>query len=134
MKLAKSYLFILSLVRITGINLSGQEFSVDDYLSFRQKTAGIDQSQLGSWYMRPAEYYLKGFEDLVSFENVGYLDSINQKLNLTTDETDLLKNNLFFYTHTKRQKPLLALLPHIRLIKIGCGQGNVPPLYLPLFE
>ena len=92
--------FQLTVIVFVFLNITGsaQEFSADSYLNFRQSTLGISETQLENMYSRPAEFYLKGFEDNLVLNEINYLDSVILKLELTNDELDLLKQNLFFVT------------------------------------
>ncbi len=49
---------------IFAFTANAQNFSADNYLQFRDDVKGISDSELQQLYSRPAEYYLKGFEDL----------------------------------------------------------------------
>ncbi|MBN2635154.1 MAG: DUF3160 domain-containing protein [Prolixibacteraceae bacterium] len=91
----KLYFIYLVLFALTA---NAQNFSDDEYLQFRDDVKGISDSELEQMYSRPAEYYLKGFDDLNSLNNAGYLDSMKIKFGLTEDELGFLNDNLFFIT------------------------------------
>ena len=92
----KKFYFVFLI--IFSIVANGQNFSVDDYIQFRDGVKGISDSELQQMYSRPSEYYLKGFDDLNGLKNASYLDSMIIKLGITEDELALLNDNLFFVT------------------------------------
>ena len=81
-----------------SISISAQDFSADAYLDFRESVVGISDSDLEEMYVRSSDVYYKGFENAISFDEINYLDSVILKLELTTDELGLLKQNMFFVT------------------------------------
>lgn len=79
-------------------SLLAQVFSTEDYLQIRQQNMGISAIQLENKYPGTALFYLRNFENSLPLKEILYLDSIRLKLDLTTEELDLLKQNLFFVT------------------------------------
>ncbi len=90
-------LFLLSVFVFQILLLNAQNF-VDDYISFKQSVVDIDYNALKSLYPQPYKSYYKGFNLTPELDDVLYLDSITQKLNLTSDELAMLKENHFFVT------------------------------------
>jgi len=95
----KNHIIPLTII-LTFLTLDcwSQSFSTEDYFDFQQGVKGITEDQLAGMYPRSSEIYLKGFEDAINFEQVNYLDSVIQKLNLTRSELKLLRQNMFFVT------------------------------------
>lgn len=87
-------LYLLAIILIT-VTSHAQQFSTDSYLQFRNEVKGLSHEQLQSMYARPADRYIKGFENINVSENTGYLDSMKIKLELTPGELNLLNQNLF---------------------------------------
>ncbi len=78
-------------------NSKGQEvFNSEAYKNYRNSTVNFTSSQLKSEFPLPNEAYFKGFENVPSLDQIAYLDSIIQKLQLTNDELSLLEKNRFF--------------------------------------
>ena len=88
-------LFLLTVFLVQFLVGKSQDF-VTEFLKFKESTVDLEYDALNSMYPRPYESYYKGYNLTPSFENVLYLDSITQKLNLTSDELALLQQNHFF--------------------------------------
>lgn len=88
---------LLTLLLLIAI-VSSAQFNAEMYYTFRNETQNLTFDQLKNLYPRPGEAYYKGYNNSPSFDNVLYLDSIIEKLDLTSDELALLKDNHFFVT------------------------------------
>lgn len=91
MKTFSTFVIFLSL----SIICSSQGFYVNSYLDFKKSILGISESELQNLYPRPNSNYIKGFSVEPNIKSIQYLDSAIQKLELTTDEIELLKLNRF---------------------------------------
>lgn len=84
---------------LIAFGLSAQPgFDFETYNAFRQANESLTSSQLSEMFSMPEESYYKGFENVIDFDHISYLDSVILKMDLTEDEIDLLKKNLFFVT------------------------------------
>ncbi len=94
----KEYLLLLVFLILNVHMVFAQQFSAQEYLEVRQQNIGMTETELMDAYARPAKYYIKGFEKTPDIQNIHYLDSVILKLELTNDELDLLRENMFFVT------------------------------------
>lgn len=92
----KNFLLLFAFIFPTIIG-TAQNF-ISDFMSFKESVVDIEYDGLNALYPRPYESYYKGYNLTPDFDDVLYLDSITQKLNLTTDELELLQDNHFFVT------------------------------------
>lgn len=90
----KAYLPIIFVFLFYSFNAKGQ-FNEKSYLDFRSSVKDLTFSELKSLNANPDAKYFKGYNLTPSVQNIVYLDSVIQKLKLTTQELDLLMQNHF---------------------------------------
>jgi len=75
------------------VTFAQSQFSFEQYRQFLETNVNLTREGLLQKYPLPT--YYKGFSDNTDINNYLYLDSIQQKYNLTTDEIALLRQNRF---------------------------------------
>lgn len=90
----KTLLLFLSGLAI-GLSLQAQ-IDFDAYQQFKSQHAVIGSDELQLVYARPAEYYYKGYGGTPALSQVAWLDSVRERLALSSDELQLLSDHHFF--------------------------------------
>lgn len=93
----KPFLSVIFLVLVAVQMVSGQ-FQEKSYLNFRDQVKDLSLSGLKDLHPNPVQQYYKGYNLTPSPQEIVYLDSVTRKLQLTTDEQNLLMQNHFVVT------------------------------------
>lgn len=91
----KVVLFVIALLVFKG---AFSQLINQEYLQFRNTVVGLSVSELEEMHARPSDFYIKGFNTNYSIEDVHYLDSVLEKLQVTSNELELLQENRFVVT------------------------------------
>ncbi|NOZ60257.1 MAG: DUF3160 domain-containing protein [Calditrichaeota bacterium] len=91
------FLVVLLLATFTIAGYSQANFDVAAYSKFLQEHQNMETGDIQTLYPLQQTYF-KGNNQSLSISDYSYLDSVIEKLELTTDELDLLGQNHFFAT------------------------------------
>ncbi len=110
---AKIYLQTLLLLAIFVIaGYSQSQFDVHAYAQFLREHQNMEASDVQALYPLQQTYY-KGNQQYFSVSDFAYLDTVIEKLHLTKDELDLLKQNYFVVTERLSERCFGQAFHHI---------------------
>lgn len=93
----KPILLLIFLV-LVSVQIASGQFQEKNYLNFRDKVKDLTLNGLKELYPSPVQEYYMGYDLTPASNEIVYLDSTVQKLQLTGDEQDLLMQNHFVVT------------------------------------
>lgn len=91
-------ILLLSFFLLATVQVTLAQFQEKNYLTFRDQVKDLTLSGLKELYPNPVVQYYKGYSLTPPVSEIVYLDSVVQKLQLTSDEQELLMQNHFVVT------------------------------------